>query len=100
MTLLSAETFIRRLDDEVLYQRGFDSATVIIKPDSNRRFVINPVASTAWELADGQRTIGEIVTVIRATYEGTPETVLQDLIEWASNMAAQKLLTISQSPII
>lgn len=100
MISISADTYIRRVEKKVLSHQGFDSWTVLVQVEGNAQYAINPVASTIWEMADGQHTLGDIAATLRRAYEDTPDTLLQDVIEWATGMTTQGLLDAGPIPLI
>lgn len=69
---------------------------MIISPSENMIRMLNPTGSRIWDLADGSRTIAQIVDVLTAEYDVDPgraerttvellqELDLKGLIVWSS----------------
>ena len=55
-----------------------DETVVIITPADSRLYMLNPVASRIWTLADGTRSVTEIARQICAEYEVEEEESLED----------------------
>jgi hypothetical protein len=92
--MIAGPTYIRRATDQLLY-RVIDSETIIVKLDGEGPYILNPVGSAVWELADGRRTIDEIVATICKVYDVEPGTAFQDIVTWAEWLAERDLLTVS-----
>jgi hypothetical protein len=56
---------LEKLDDELL----------LYHPDRTVIMYCNPTASLVWQLCDGQRTIGQMIDLLRAAYD-QPEAVI------------------------
>ena len=48
-------------------------------PSSERVLVLNTTASDVWRLADGTRTVNEIVALLSQSYEVEPGTIAGDV---------------------
>ena len=64
---------------------------ILIHLQSGVYYSLNDVGTAFWNLMDGQRTIGQCAEAIAAEYNAPPEQILSDLIELASELAAEDL---------
>lgn len=64
---------------------------ILIHLNTGVYYSLNDVGTSFWNLMDGQRTIGECADTIAAEYSAPPEVVLGDLLELASELAAEDL---------
>jgi hypothetical protein len=94
---LSGKTYAKRATEQLLY-RVIDSETIIVKLDGEGPYVLNPVGTTVWGLLDGTRTPGEIASAVCDEYDVTPETALQDILEWVKWLAAKDLVIVEPAP--
>src|SRR5215218_2107048 len=61
-------------------------------------FSLNEVGARVWELIDGQRTVGEIVAVLRGEYEVGEAELRADVDELLVDLAAAQLITWADEP--
>ena len=64
---------------------------ILIHLNTGVYYSLNDVGTSFWNLMDGQRTIGECADTIAAEYSAPPEVVLSDLLELATELAAEDL---------
>jgi hypothetical protein len=80
----------RSLDGEMMIMSGRDSTL----------FTLNRTATILWQAADGTTPLEEIVDrKICADFEVDPSVALQDAEALARDLAAHKILQISEHPI-
>jgi hypothetical protein len=91
---LTEQTVIERADDRWLW-RAIDTETIVTSLDGAQKLFLNPVASIVWELADGRRTIADIVAAVCDRYDVSPEVALADILAWAEWLAARQMLSIA-----
>jgi hypothetical protein len=91
MAEVTAQTYVKRAVDDLSW-RVVDNEAIIVRPDDGASYVLNPVGTTVWELANGERTLVEIVRAVCTTYEVTPDRALRDIVEWVDWMQARKLV--------
>ncbi len=60
---LAEATIHRKLEDE----------TMILNIDDGHYYVLNETASTIWDLCDGKRTLGDIISALCSHYNVTTE---------------------------
>ena len=73
------------------YQVVADEA-ILIHLKTGVYYSLNEVGTVFWNLMDGARTIADCADSIAAEYAAPPETVLQDLLELAGELAAEDLV--------
>jgi hypothetical protein len=64
---------------------------ILIHLNTGVYYSLNDVGTSFWNLMDGQRNIGECAAVIATEYGAPREVVLSDLLELASELAAEDL---------
>ena len=74
--------------------RLVDGEAVIVLPGEGMVKVLNAVGSRVWELADGARTVGEMVETIHDEYDVDREQAQEDVVEFVSTMVAANLLIV------
>ena len=79
--------------DQVIIQRAGDS-TLLLHLETGRYFDLNEVGSRIWELADGTRTLSEIVATIRDEYEAPTDQVAGDVSALITEMIRVRLVHI------
>lgn len=56
-----------------------DGRVCLYAPDQQQMVFLNETASDVWRLADGERTVDEIVAVLAASYGTDPEAIADDV---------------------
>ncbi|MBN1891141.1 MAG: PqqD family protein [Thermoflexales bacterium] len=84
-------TRIKRIDGAFLH-RQIEGETFIAALDGSASFMLNPVGSLIWELADGQHSLAQIAAVVCDRCEVTPEVALRDVRELAEELVERGLV--------
>jgi hypothetical protein len=82
------------LSTEHLISRPVDGETVIVSPVQGRTRVLNRVGSRIWALADGTRTIGEIVQTICDEYDVPPAEAEADALAFVERLVEDGVLVV------
>lgn len=75
--------------------RVVDGEAVIVLPESGQVGVLNEVGTRVWELADGTRSLEEIVAAILEEFEVTPERARQDVDAFVQELVEKGMLILS-----
>lgn len=78
--------------------RVLQGEAVILRPEAGKVNVVNEVGARIWELADGSRSIRQIVEQICREYQVEQEQAQADAISFIQHLIDKKILTISQLP--
>jgi hypothetical protein len=73
--------------------RVFSGEAVIISPTENTVRMFNTVGSRVWELADGTRTVDEIVSALTEEYDVEPGPARESVLLFLEELEAKSLLT-------
>lgn len=93
--MVSLDSYPCRSDEMVW--RVIDGEVVILTADGHEIHTLNEVGSAIWALADGTRTIKEIITQICERFEVSPEVAQADVFEFAEQLEAKKILQITNA---
>lgn len=74
--------------------RLVDGEAVVVLPEENVVKVLNAVGSRIWDLANGTRTVREIIETIHQEFDVDRAQVEQDVIEFVAEMARGELLAV------
>jgi hypothetical protein len=74
--------------------RQVDGEAVIVLPGEGTVRVLNAVGSRVWELADGTRSVGDLVETIHDEYDVDRDQAREDVVEFVTSMVAANLLTM------
>lgn len=81
-----------RIRESVLHTR-LETESVLLDLDSGRYFSLNSVGSRIWDrLAEGPRTIDDLLFEITKEYEVSPEQAEPDLLALLQELVRHKLL--------
>ena len=72
--------------------RVFSGEAVIISPAENVIRMLNPTGSRIWELADGSRTVDEIVEILVAEYDVDAARAQQKALDLLSELDDKGLI--------
>ncbi|RJS72083.1 PqqD family protein [Methanophagales archaeon] len=90
--MISLDSCPRRSEDVVW--RMIDDEVVILTADGREIHTLNKVGSIIWELADGTRSIIEIVRSIYERFDVDFEVAKVDVLEFVAQLADKNLLHI------
>ena len=82
---------------EELVWRLIDGEVVILTADGREIHTLNKVGSAIWDLADGTRTIKEIISLICERFEVSFDVAQADVLEFAQELEAKKILRITNA---
>ena len=90
MTTITASTVLRRRPD-VRYRR-IEGEAVVLRQSAAEVLVLNGVAASVLDLADGKRPVGEWIDALAQEYGADRETVARDVLEFAREASEAGLL--------
>jgi SynChlorMet cassette protein ScmD len=71
----------------VVLREEFDDWAVLFNPDTADAVGTNPVGVAVWKLMDGKRSIGDIVSEIRNSFEDTPDASCKEIAAFVNRLA-------------
>lgn len=75
-----------------------ENEAAVLDLETGRYFTLNEVAAKAWELADGSRTISEIIDLILEEFEADRETIGEDVRILLEGLMEKSLVELSLAP--
>ena len=79
---------------EHVRSRRLEHEAVVVLPDKGEVKVLNDVGAQIWTLADGSRTVREIIAAVCAEFEASPVVVEADTLEILAELQHKGLITI------
>lgn len=76
--------------------RVFSGEAVVITPGQNTVRMFNEAGSRIWELADGQRTVDEIVAVLLDEYATTSDAAYESVERFVDELLSKELLQLAE----
>ena len=73
----------------VVLREEFDDWAVLFNPDTADAVGTNPVGVAVWKRMDGKRSLKEIVTEIKISFEDVPEAALEEITTFVGTLAEQ-----------
>lgn len=74
---------------EGFYIETVNGEAVLVHPERNLVLQFNPSASLLWHLCDGQRSVGEIVSILSAVYPETASEIARDVPQMIESFLSQ-----------
>ncbi|MFA6146741.1 MAG: SynChlorMet cassette protein ScmD [bacterium] len=71
----------------VVLREEFDDWAVLFHPDTADAVGINPVGVAIWKRMDGKRSLGEIVSEIRNSFEGVPGVAFDEIAAFIAKLS-------------
>ncbi|MDD5084856.1 MAG: PqqD family protein [Candidatus Omnitrophica bacterium] len=78
--------------DKDIAWRTVEKEALIVNPKDSLIYPFNRVATRIWELADGGKTVAEIIDEIKNEFDASPETIERDVAEFIENLISKGLL--------
>ncbi|MFC2171840.1 PqqD family protein [Acidobacteriota bacterium] len=76
--------------------RAVDEECIIITPRKSVATVLNPVGTRVWQLADGNRSVKEIIEKILDEYLTERDAVEKDIEEFLTDLEKRGLLKLEE----
>ncbi len=74
--------------------RCLEQEAVVVLPDRGEVKVLNEVGAQIWLLADGTRSVRDIVAALCAEYEVSPTVIEADTLKFLAELQQKGLITI------
>ena len=74
--------------------RHLEQEAVVVLPDKGEVKVLNEVGARIWTLADGSRTVRDIIAALCAEFEAPPVVVEADTLKFLAELQQKGLITI------
>jgi hypothetical protein len=79
---------------ERVRSRRLEHEAVVVLPDKGEVKVLNEVGAQIWALADGSRTVGDIIAALCDEFEAPPGVVEADTLKFLAELQHKGLITI------
>ena len=77
--------------------RVIEEEAVVVNPRTGLVYPLNPVGTRCWELADGSRTLSDIVEVICEEFEAPRESIERDVEAFILGMQEKQLIEVTEA---
>ena len=71
----------------VVLREEFDDWAVLFNPDTADAVGTNPVGVAVWKRMDGKKSLADIVSEIKNSFEGTPDAVFNEIAAFVNRLA-------------
>lgn len=85
-------------NEEVAY-RIIDDEAVILTPEDGMLHNLNPVATRIFELANGKRTVKDIINRILGEFQADEKVVTRDVSNFIEDLMHKKMMILSSKPL-
>jgi hypothetical protein len=79
--------------------RVIDGEAVLILSDNSEINILNRVGSRLFELADGSRSVEQLISIIVAEFDVSWEQAEQDVSTFFADMARRDVFILNEGPI-
>ncbi|HZG88385.1 pyrroloquinoline quinone biosynthesis peptide chaperone PqqD [Paenibacillus sp.] len=91
MTAVTMQSRPRKAQD-IMFQ-SMPPDTILLNLNNGYYYSTNPIGAAVWERCDGQRSIADIITELRAAFDA-PDEIERDVVQFVEHMADEKLLIV------
>ena len=78
--------------------RVLDTEALVVDVKAGLLYPLNSVGARIWQLADGQRTVDEIVQSIAAEFDADEKTIRQDAADFLRELRQRELISLDDKP--
>jgi len=71
----------------VVLREEFDDWAVLFNPDTAYAVGTNPVGVAVWKMMDGKKSIEDIVSKIKNSFDGTPDAAIREIAAFVDTLA-------------
>jgi len=71
----------------VVLREEFDDWAVLFNPDTADAMGTNPIGVAVWKRMDGKRSLEDIVSEIRNSFEDTPDAAFKEIADFVNTLA-------------
>ena len=71
----------------VVLREEFDDWAVLFNPDTADAMGTNPIGVAVWKRMDGKRSLDDIVSEIRNSFEDTPDAAFKEIATFVNTLA-------------
>jgi hypothetical protein len=73
-------------------QDGSDGWTLLVNPDTAAAIAVNRTGALIWRLANGRRTVADIVAGVRRRYPKAPRSLARDVVALLGTLSEEGLI--------
>ena len=96
MPSLADDTYLRRKEQVIAQENS--GTLVLFNMDDGQYYSMNEIGSRIWELCDGSRSIGQVVSILCEEYDSPAEIVNRDALELLEELVVADLLMEGPQP--
>ena len=96
MSSLADDTYLRR-KEQVIAQES-SGALVLFNMDDGQYYSLNEIGNRIWELCDGSRSVGQVVSILCEEYDSPAEIVNRDALELLEELVLADMLMEGPQP--
>ena len=78
--------------------RVIDGEAVLVLSDSGQAQVLNEVGARVWELADGSRSLAQIVNAVTDEFDVGVEEATGDVLAFVERLVAEHIVVLRDQP--
>jgi hypothetical protein len=96
MPFIADDTYLRRKEQVIAQENS--GALVLFNLDDGQYYSLNEIGNRIWELCDGSRSVGQVVSILCAEYDSPAQTVNSDALELLEELVLADLLMEGPQP--
>ena len=79
----------------VVLREEFDDWAILFNPDTSDTMGTNPVGVAVWKRLDGEKSILDIVSEIRNSFEDAPDAAFEEISAFVNTLAEKGMLGLT-----
>lgn len=81
-------------NQDVILREEFDNWGVLFNTANGDSLATGPVGVAVWKALDGRHTVADIAADVRAQFEATPDTVLDDILSFVESLFQRRFAAL------
>lgn len=94
MSTIEPETKVSKSPEVVARELSAEEGGVLLHLETAQYHGVNPIGLLIWELLDGERTVLEVVELVRARVEGAPPNIEDDVMRFLNDVHERGLVGV------
>jgi hypothetical protein len=90
--ILTTDSILARADDVVVNE--VDGEKVMMRIESGAYYGLDSIGGDIWDLLDEPRRVEELLDRLVETYEGDPDAIRRDTLEFLESLAKEGLVRL------
>lgn len=94
MSTIMPDSKVSQSPQVVARELSADEGGVLLHLETAQYHGVNPIGLLIWGFLDGERTVGEVIDLVRSRVDGAPPELESDVIQFLSDVHERGLVVV------